>query len=290
MRRYARLDPPDGRARRGEEGRRSRRPLLSMTLEILWFCLLAFSGRAISCSRGSTSASACCSRSSAGARRTASTMLETIGPFWDGNEVWLVDRRRRDVRRLPGLVRDDVLGLLPRPAARARAPDRPRDLVRVAREGGEPALAGVLDLDEHDRRRSARRCSGASRSRACCTASRSPPSRTSPATSGTCSASTPSLAGIAVVLLFALHGAVFLTLRTLGDLHERARRTAARLAPVAAVVGAGFLVWTLVVADDVNDKGVFPGVVLVASPRSPPSPRSCSCGRATRARVRGHGD
>ncbi len=68
------------------------------------------------------------------------------------------------------------------------------------------------------------------------------------------------LAGIAVCLLFALHGAVFLTLRTLGDLRERARRTASCLAPAAAVVGAAFLVWTLVVADDVNDKGVFPGV------------------------------
>ncbi len=32
------------------------------------------------------------------------------------------------------------------------------------------------------------------------------------------------LAGIAICLLFALHGAVFLALRTLGDLRERARR------------------------------------------------------------------
>ena len=72
------------------------------------------------------------------------------------------------------------------------------------------------------------------------------------------------LAGVALCLLFALHGAVFLTLRTLGDLRERARRTASRLAPVAAVVGAAFLVWTLVVAGDVNDKGLFPGVVPVA--------------------------
>jgi cytochrome bd ubiquinol oxidase subunit II len=69
------------------------------------------------------------------------------------------------------------------------------------------------------------------------------------------------LAGIALCLLFALHGAVFLTLRALGDLRERARRTASRLAPTAAVVGGVFLVWTLVVAGDVNDKGVFPGIL-----------------------------
>jgi cytochrome d ubiquinol oxidase subunit II len=72
------------------------------------------------------------------------------------------------------------------------------------------------------------------------------------------------LAGIAVCLLFALHGAVFLTLRTLGDLRERAQRAAAGLAPLAALVGAGFLVWTLVVASDRNDKDLFPGVVPVA--------------------------
>jgi cytochrome bd ubiquinol oxidase subunit II len=72
------------------------------------------------------------------------------------------------------------------------------------------------------------------------------------------------LAGVAVCLLFALHGAVYLTLRTLGDLRERARRTASRLAPAAAVVGAAFLVWTLVVASDRNDKGVFPGILPVA--------------------------
>jgi cytochrome bd ubiquinol oxidase subunit II len=72
------------------------------------------------------------------------------------------------------------------------------------------------------------------------------------------------LAGIAVSLLFAAHGAVFLTLRTVGDLCSRARRTAAVLTPAAAAVGAGFLVWTLVVANDRNDKGVFPGILPVA--------------------------
>ena len=72
------------------------------------------------------------------------------------------------------------------------------------------------------------------------------------------------VAGIAVCLLFASHGAVFLTLRTLGELRERAHRVAARLTPAAGVVGAVFLIWTLAVAADVNDKGVFPGVLPVA--------------------------
>jgi cytochrome d ubiquinol oxidase subunit II len=65
-------------------------------------------------------------------------------------------------------------------------------------------------------------------------------------------------AGVAVVLLFAFHGATFLTLRTVGDLTDRAQRTARRLAVPAALVAAGFLVWTVVVAVDNNDKDVFP--------------------------------
>ena len=71
------------------------------------------------------------------------------------------------------------------------------------------------------------------------------------------------LAGLALVALFALHGAVFLTLRTVGDLCERATRVAARLAPVTLVIGAAFLVATLAVGIDRNDKSAFPGVVFV---------------------------
>jgi cytochrome bd ubiquinol oxidase subunit II len=71
-------------------------------------------------------------------------------------------------------------------------------------------------------------------------------------------------AGIAVVLLFAVHGATFLTLRTGGELHERAAGTARRLALPAAVAAAAFLVWTVAVAVDRNDKDVFPPVVPAA--------------------------
>ena len=65
-------------------------------------------------------------------------------------------------------------------------------------------------------------------------------------------------AGIAVVVLFAFHGATFLTLRTLGDVHDRAGHAARRLAIPAALVAAVFLVWTVAVAVDRNDKDVFP--------------------------------
>jgi cytochrome bd ubiquinol oxidase subunit II len=71
-------------------------------------------------------------------------------------------------------------------------------------------------------------------------------------------------AGIAVVLLFAFHGATFLTLRTSGDLCERAAATARRLSLPAAAVGAIALIWTVAVAIDRNDKDLFPPLVPAA--------------------------
>jgi cytochrome d ubiquinol oxidase subunit II len=65
-------------------------------------------------------------------------------------------------------------------------------------------------------------------------------------------------AGVAVVVLFAFHGATFLTLRTAGDLCERAAAAARRLAIPAAVLGTLALSWTVAVAIDRNDKDLFP--------------------------------
>ncbi|TLZ38061.1 MAG: cytochrome d ubiquinol oxidase subunit II [Gammaproteobacteria bacterium] len=69
------------------------------------------------------------------------------------------------------------------------------------------------------------------------------------------------LAGVAFVLLFAFHGAGYLTLRTSGDLCERARRAARALAVPSVAAGAAFLIWTVVVAVDRNHKDVFPPVL-----------------------------
>ena len=71
-------------------------------------------------------------------------------------------------------------------------------------------------------------------------------------------------AGVAVVSLFAFHGATFLTLRTTDVLRERAEAAARRLAVPAAVLAAAFLVWTVVVAIDRNDKDLFPPVIPAA--------------------------
>src|SRR4029453_6696712 len=66
------------------------------------------------------------------------------------------------------------------------------------------------------------------------------------------------LGGIAVVLLFAFHGATYLTLRTTGELCRRAATAARRLSTATAVVGWGSLIWPVAVAVDRNEKDVFP--------------------------------
>jgi cytochrome d ubiquinol oxidase subunit II len=72
------------------------------------------------------------------------------------------------------------------------------------------------------------------------------------------------LGGLAFVLVFAFHGASYLTLRTTGDLCARARRAARALAIPAVMVGGGYLIWTVAVAVDRNDKDVFPPVLPAA--------------------------
>ncbi|MEU2788560.1 cytochrome d ubiquinol oxidase subunit II [Streptomyces sp. NPDC007100] len=52
------------------------------------------------------------------------------------------------------------------------------------------------------------------------------------------------LGGLVTLSLFTFHGAVFASLKTLGDIRERARRTATVLGLVAAVLAIGFLGWT----------------------------------------------
>jgi cytochrome bd ubiquinol oxidase subunit II len=71
-------------------------------------------------------------------------------------------------------------------------------------------------------------------------------------------------AGLTVVVLFALHGATYLTVRTLGEFGERAARTAARLSVPAALLGIVFLAWTVVVAHDHNSRGLLAPAIPAA--------------------------
>lgn len=52
------------------------------------------------------------------------------------------------------------------------------------------------------------------------------------------------LGGLVTLTLFTLHGTVFTALKTVGGIRTRARSLATRLGAVTAVAAAGFLVWT----------------------------------------------
>jgi cytochrome d ubiquinol oxidase subunit II len=67
--------------------------------------------------------------------------------------------------------------------------------------------------------------------------------------------------GLTSLLLFTLHGGVFLTLRTEGELRERARRAAQALALPAAAAVLAFLVWSYFVTRE-SSRGVPGGVPL----------------------------
>ncbi|WP_327002175.1 cytochrome d ubiquinol oxidase subunit II [Dactylosporangium sp. NBC_01737] len=58
------------------------------------------------------------------------------------------------------------------------------------------------------------------------------------------------LGGLTTLSLFALHGAVFLALKTDGEMRQRAGRLAFRLSLPAVLIAAAFLVWTQLTHDD----------------------------------------
>jgi cytochrome d ubiquinol oxidase subunit II len=72
------------------------------------------------------------------------------------------------------------------------------------------------------------------------------------------------LAGVAVVLVFALHGATYLLVRTTGDFHRRAAGAARILSVPAIAIGLAFLIWTVIVAHDRNHRGIAPVAIVCA--------------------------
>jgi cytochrome d ubiquinol oxidase subunit II len=234
-----------------------------MTLEILWFCLLAFFWTAYFVLEGFDFGVGMLLPVLGRSEADRTTMFESIGPLWDGNEVWLVIAGGATFAAFPvwyatmfsgfylalllilGFLIVRVLSFEWRGKAESPRWKAAWAWLNTIGSIGAPLLWGIAL---------------ASLLHGVPIAS----DQTFAGGFGDLFSVYTILAGIAVCHLFALHGAVYLTLRTLGDLRDRARRTASLLAPVAAVVGAAFLVWTLVVAGDVNDKGLFPGILPVA--------------------------
>jgi cytochrome d ubiquinol oxidase subunit II len=67
------------------------------------------------------------------------------------------------------------------------------------------------------------------------------------------------LGGIVTLTVFLTHGAIFLSLKTAGGIREQARNYAVKFGLIAAIAAVGFLVWTNVMIGELN------GVVLALS-------------------------
>jgi len=231
-----------------------------MTLQILWFCLLAFFWTAYFVLEGFDFGVGMLLPILGKSEADRSTMFQSIGPLWDGNEVWLVIAGGATFAAFPvwyatmfsgfyialllilGFLIVRVLSFEWRERTDNSSWKAFWAWMNTIGSVGAPFLWGV----------------------ALSSLLHGVPINSDQSFAGDFGdlfSAYSIFAGLAVCLLFALHGAVFLTLRTLGDLRVRARNVAARLAPVAALAGAAFLVWTLVVADQMNDKGVFPGIL-----------------------------
>ncbi|MFI6943989.1 cytochrome d ubiquinol oxidase subunit II [Streptomyces sp. NPDC050418] len=67
------------------------------------------------------------------------------------------------------------------------------------------------------------------------------------------------LGGLVTLTLFTFHGAVFTALKTVGDIRARARTLALRLGLVTAVLALGFLIWTQI---DKGDGGSLAAMIV----------------------------
>jgi cytochrome bd ubiquinol oxidase subunit II len=235
-----------------------------MTLEIFWFCVLGFLWAAYFVTEGFDFGVGMLLPVLGRTETDRRVMFETVGPVWDGNEVWLVIAGGATFAAFPVwyatmfsgfylalflillLLIVRVLSFEWRGKAHSAGWRAFWTWMNTIGSVGAPLLWGI----------------------ALSSLLHGVPIASDQSFAGDFGdlfSAYTIFAGVAVCVLFALHGAVYLTLRTLGDLRERARRAASRLAPAAALVGAVFLVWTLVVAGDTNDKGIFPGVLPVVA-------------------------
>jgi cytochrome d ubiquinol oxidase subunit II len=235
-----------------------------MGLQIFWFCLIAGLWGAYFLLEGFDFGVGALLPFVANDEDERGTMLDTIGPFWDGNEVWLVIAGGATFAAFPvwygtmfsGLYLALLLVLVLLIARvvsfewRSKAED-PRwraawAWVNTVASVGAPFVWGValadllhgLPLDAgHD-------FSG---------------------NFGDLFSPYSVFAGLVTVVLFAFHGASYLTLRTVGELCRRAADAARRLAVPAVVGGAALLAWTVVVAHDTNHRSVLPPLVPAAA-------------------------
>ncbi|MDE3082171.1 MAG: cytochrome d ubiquinol oxidase subunit II [Acidobacteriota bacterium] len=69
--------------------------------------------------------------------------------------------------------------------------------------------------------------------------------------------------GLATLSLFTLHGATYLGLKAAGEVRERASAVAARLAPITFVIVTAFLSWTYLSARSMHHEGLVPPLLPI---------------------------
>ena len=176
--------------------------------------------------------------------RERRVMINTIGPVWDGNEVWVLIAGGATFAAFPEWYATlfsgfylplllILLALIVRGLAFEYRHQRPD--ARWRRAVGPRASSSA---------RSCRRCCGAWRSPTSSGVSRSTPTKEFTGTLFTLLNPYALLGGLVTLLLFLTHGAMFVALKTDGEIRHRARALAVRLGVGAAVVAVAFLVWT----------------------------------------------
>ena len=173
--------------------------------------------------------------------------LETIGPFWDGNEVWLVVAGAGMFAAFPGWYATAFSGLY-----------LALLLVLAALMARGVSLEFRGKLDDHRWRRSWRAATIAGSALVPLVIGIGlgdflhglPVDHNHNFTGNFFDLFTAYgvWTGITLVVLSAFHGAVFMTLKTTGELRERCHRLACRLAWPAIGVVLGFTIWTRTIA------------------------------------------
>jgi cytochrome bd ubiquinol oxidase subunit II len=234
-----------------------------MNLEILWFCVIAFFWAGYFVLEGFDFGVGMLLPFVPRDEAERSVMFESIGPIWDGNEVWLVVAGGATFAAFPAWYGTMFSGfylalllilffLIIRVVSfewREKSEDpRWRRVWMWANTIGSAGIALVFGVGLSNLLHGV------------------PIDSSGDYAGGFWNLFTgyTVLGGIAFALVFAFHGAIFVTLRTTGDLCERAQSAALRLAVPAVLVGAGYIVWTVAVAVDKNDKSVFPPVLPAA--------------------------
>ena len=192
------------------------------------------------------------------------TLVHTIGPVWDGNEVWLLVAGGATFAAFPTWYATlfsafylplflMLVGLIVRGVSieyrnkRPGAQWRARWDTLLAISSGVPALLWGVAFADFVRG--------------------IPINAAGTFTGNLLDLLVPYalLGGLMTLALFTFHGALFLTLRVDGELHRRARRAALATGPIAAILVLVFLVWTYVNAVHAHQKGIVPGIIPIAA-------------------------